>query len=151
MPALDTLLLSHNRLTDCSLGPLCEMAHAIPWLTALDLSGNDMDESSTALRHYLLEPSCRLQRLWLSHADIDDFECADFMEAISSNTSLVLISLSDNLIGDAEILNIVNPELITGGEATVSADVPTHFGFLFFHHCIGRGASPNDRAPENQF
>lgn len=117
LDGLDTLLLKDNRLTDRSLTPLCNIACKLPWLTALDLSENDMDESAKALRTYLAQQTCRLQKLCLSKADVDDQECAEFMDAVRSNKSLTALCLSHNLIGDAEIFNTVNPDLITGGEA----------------------------------
>jgi len=53
----------------------------------------------------------------MEHADVDDFECGDMMEAMIHNTSLLTLDLRDNLIGDKEQLNVVMPELLTGGEA----------------------------------
>ena len=50
-----------------------------PHLTSLDLSGAKMDESSTTLREYLASDECALQSLVMSRADVDDWECADFM------------------------------------------------------------------------
>ena len=117
LPTVDTLLLRDNRLTDDSLTPLLEAVRELPRLTALDLSGNDMDDSAATLRDYLGSAYCKLRKLWLATADIDDFECADFMQDLTHNRSLEIISLADNLIGDAENLNIVNPDLTTGGEA----------------------------------
>ncbi|KAH8065896.1 hypothetical protein JL722_284 [Aureococcus anophagefferens] len=72
---------------------------------------------AATLRDYLGSAYCKLRKLWLATADIDDFECADFMQDLTHNRSLEIISLADNLIGDAENLNIVNPDLTTGGEA----------------------------------
>ncbi|KAJ1393741.1 hypothetical protein B484DRAFT_408123 [Ochromonadaceae sp. CCMP2298] len=62
-------------------------------------------------------PTCPLERLVLRSADVDDFECERFVEAIKQNRSLVELDLSNNLIGSAENLNTVMPDLITGGEA----------------------------------
>ena len=42
---------------------------------------------------------------------------ADFMAALRCNASLETLSLQNNLIGDAEALNAVNPDTDTGGEA----------------------------------
>ena len=118
LEGIDTILLGDNRLTDTSLGPLCDMARFhLPSLTALDLSGNDMDASAKSLRAYLAERKCHLKRLWLSKADVDDRECAEFMTSLAHNRSLEVLSLSQNLIGDAEAVNTANPDVITGGEA----------------------------------
>jgi Ran GTPase-activating protein (RanGAP) involved in mRNA processing and transport len=53
----------------------------------------------------------------LRNADVDDFECERFVEAIKNNNSLVELDLSNNKIGSAENLNTVMPDLVTGGEA----------------------------------
>lgn len=117
LPDLDTLLLKDNRLTDTSLTPMCTIACELPGLTALDLSGNDMDESAKALRLYLAQPTCHLRQLWLNKSDIDDYECADFMKAVRSNRSLTVLSMSNNLVGENETRNTVDPMLVTGGKA----------------------------------
>jgi Ran GTPase-activating protein (RanGAP) involved in mRNA processing and transport len=64
-----------------------------------------------------VSPTCPLERLILRSADVDDFECERFVEAIKNNNSLVELDLSNNKIGSAENLNTVMPDLITGGEA----------------------------------
>lgn len=117
LAGLDTLLLKNNCLTDLSLIPLCTIACNLSALTALDLSGNDIDKSAHTLRAYLAQRDCKLRKLWLAKADIDDHECADFMCAVRNNRSLTTLSLSNNLIGDAESFNTLNPDFVTGGEA----------------------------------
>ena len=64
-----------------------------------------------------VSPTCPLERLILRNADVDDFECERFVEAIKENKSLVELDLSNNKIGSAENLNTVMPDLVTGGEA----------------------------------
>ena len=76
---VDTLLLADNRLTDKSLEPLLGAIASLPHLTSLDLSGAKMDESSAKLREYLASQNCALQSLVMKRADVDDWECADFM------------------------------------------------------------------------
>ena len=56
-------------------------------------------------------------KLTLKSADVDDYECERFVNALSKNTSLKELDLSSNLIGSAENLNTVMPDLVTGGEA----------------------------------
>ena len=86
-------------------------------LVSLDLSHNDMDEAAEMFRAYLDTPSCTLQKLCLVNSDIDDWECAKLMKALEKNKSLRHLELAHNLIGSAEMLNVVNPDLVTGGEA----------------------------------
>jgi Ran GTPase-activating protein (RanGAP) involved in mRNA processing and transport len=88
----------------------------VPHLVELDLSENDIDEAAGALRKYLSSTSCTLQRLYMSAADVDDNECADMMAALETNTSLLHLDLSANLIGEKETYNSVFPDYITGGE-----------------------------------
>ena len=76
---VDTLLLADNRLTDLSLDPLLGAIASLPHLTSLDLSGAKMDSSSAKLREYLASDTCALRSLVMSRADVDDWECADFM------------------------------------------------------------------------
>jgi len=61
-----------------------------------------------------VSPTCPLERLILRNADVDDFECERFVEAIKCNSSLVELDLSNNKIGSAENLNTVMPDLVTG-------------------------------------
>ena len=63
------------------------------------------------------DPQCKLQRLYLSRSDIDDRECASFMESLHRNKSLEYLDLSHNRIGEMEEYNTVNPDFITGGES----------------------------------
>lgn len=58
-----------------------------------------------------------MQRLYLSRSDIDDRECAAFMESLHRNKSLEYLDLSHNRIGEMEEYNTVNPDFITGGES----------------------------------
>ena len=53
-------------------------------------------------------------KLALRTADVDDYECERFVKALTANTSLKDLDLSSNLIGAAENLNTVMPDLITG-------------------------------------
>lgn len=41
----------------------------------------------------------------MRNADVDDFECERFVEAIKNNKSLVELDLSNNKIGSAEVLH----------------------------------------------
>jgi hypothetical protein len=117
LPGIRTLNLSDNRLTDITLLPLTEKLSAMKNLTHLDLSFNKIDESSKTLQEFLMKADCRLQTLILDGADVDDQECGALATAVAKNTSLETLSLAKNLIGQAELLNVLHPELVTGGEA----------------------------------
>ena len=77
------------------------------------------DVASNTLSDYLGSPSCPIIKLVMQSADVDDFECARFVLAIQNNSSTKLqeLDLTRNLLGAAEELNTVMPELVTAGEA----------------------------------
>ncbi len=116
LPALRTIDFSDNRLTDAALKPLTEKLQQLKHLTYLDLSFNKIDDSSTAIMEYLQDESCQLRTLLLNGADVDDGECANLAEAISHNKSIRTLGLAKNLIGKSELLNIVYPGFVRGGE-----------------------------------
>lgn len=117
LPAIQTIDLCDNRLTDVTLVPLASKLLSFKSLTHLDLSFNKMDESSAAIMDFLRSDDCKLFTLLLNGADVDDGECKNLAEAISFNKSIKTLGLSKNLIGSDELLNVLNPSLITGGEA----------------------------------
>lgn len=117
LPSVHTVDLSDNRLTDITLMPLATKLINLPNLTYLDLSFNKMDDSSETIMDYLKSKDCKLKTLKLDGADVDDNECVNLAIAITQNTSLRTLSLSRNLIGKSELLNVVHPDLTTGGEA----------------------------------
>jgi Leucine-rich repeat (LRR) protein len=117
LPHVSTISVRNNRLTDVALLPLVQAVTHMPGITALDISENKMDDSAHEMLHYLGKPDCALRKLTLIASDIDDWECGSLCEALKVNKSLTDLNLSKNLIGRAEELNIVQPDLITGGEA----------------------------------
>lgn len=62
-------------------------------------------------------PECRLQCLRMSDANIDDGECARFVEVLMRNIHLKELDMSCNLLGKDENLNAVQPDFVTGGES----------------------------------
>ena len=63
------------------------------------------------------DPPCAIEDLRLCQSDVDDEECAEFMQALHVNKSLKRLDLSHNLIGDREEETTVFPNFITGGRA----------------------------------
>lgn len=121
LPFIQAINVADNMLNDDGLGPIILSAVHIPGLLELNLSQNEIGPvSAKALFDYLISPSCPLERLILKSADVDDFECERFIEAIKQNKSLRELNLSANKIGTAENLNTVMPDIITGGEAIAS-------------------------------
>ena len=117
LPGVHAIDLSDNRLTDISLMPLAAKLEHLANLTQLNLSFNKIDDSSETIMAYLSSSRCKLRVLILNGADVDDNECGNLMEALTCNRSVESLSLSRNLIGKAETLNTVFPDLTTGGEA----------------------------------
>jgi hypothetical protein len=116
LPEIESIDISNNVLTDISLEPLLMAIGNIHGLTELNLSSNIIGpRAAKAISEYLSSPSCPLQKLVLQNADVDDYECERFIAAILNNSTLVDIDLSNNQIGSAEALNVVKPDLITGG------------------------------------
>ena len=118
IPYIQSINIMDNMLTDVGMGPIIMSAMGIPGLLELNLSQNEIGPvSARALFDYLQSETCPLQRLILKSADVDDFECERFVEAIKLNKSLKELDLASNKIGSAENLNTVMPDLVTGGEA----------------------------------
>jgi Ran GTPase-activating protein (RanGAP) involved in mRNA processing and transport len=120
MPYLHTLLLADNNLDDLGLAAIIRAAarKQNPQLSVLDISKNIVDdEASASLAEFIGNAHCQLQALYLSAGDIDDGECAHFIEVLMNNRQLKLLDLSNNLIGKDENLNVVQPDFTTGAEA----------------------------------
>ena len=118
LPYIQSINIADNILTDDGMGPIILAAKDMPHLLELNLSMNIIGPvSAKALFDYLMSPTCPLERLILNSADVDDFECSRFVEAIRENRSLRELDLSNNKLGTAENLNTVMPDIITGGEA----------------------------------
>mmetsp|Transcript_15285 Transcript_15285/g.25407 ORF Transcript_15285/g.25407 Transcript_15285/m.25407 type:complete len:1484 (+) Transcript_15285:120-4571(+) len=117
LPTVESIDFSDNRLTDESLMPLALKLTKLETLTSLNLSDNKIDDSSQVIMDYLRNKNCKLKCLWLDAADVDDSECGNLAQAIMENKSIEMLSLRNNLIGKDELLNVVYPDLETGGEA----------------------------------
>lgn len=118
MPYLQTLILADNNLNDIGLSAIISSAARHPTLEVLDISQNVMDDdASAALADWLGKPECALKCLRMSASDIDDGECAHFVEILMQNKTLQELDLSKNLIGKDENLNVVKPDFVTGGES----------------------------------
>ncbi|TMW55576.1 hypothetical protein Poli38472_010458 [Pythium oligandrum] len=118
LPMVTSLNVRNNRLGDRGLQAIINMVISKPDLYHIDLSENKVDgDASASLASYMGSSACALQTLKLSHADVDDGELAPFAKALHTNKSLRTLDVSHNLIGNTENLNVVQPSIITGGEA----------------------------------
>lgn len=118
LPYVHSINIADNNLTDVSIGPILRSIISMSNVTSLNISNNMIDSKSTrALADYLRSKNCTIQKLILQRSDIDDSECHMFVEALKENSSLLELDLSNNKIGQAETLNTVQPDYVTGGEA----------------------------------
>jgi len=134
LPCVNSINLADNNLSDISVGPLLNAIIALPHVTHLNLSNNRLDRKSTAaLARYLKTPSCPLRRLVLQKSDIDDDECHMFVDALTGNMVLEELDLGSNKIGQVEMLNVLQPDIITGGEAIASLLAANTCGLQTLH------------------
>ncbi|EQC34531.1 hypothetical protein SDRG_07859 [Saprolegnia diclina VS20] len=121
LPMVTSLNIRNNRLTDPGLDAIVSVVTHKRDLVCLDISENKVDgDAAAALAEDVGSKQCALQELCMATCDIDDGEVQGFANALHTNTSLMTLVLSRNLIGKSEMLNVVQPDLITGGEAIAS-------------------------------
>ncbi|OQS04567.1 hypothetical protein THRCLA_03203 [Thraustotheca clavata] len=118
LPMVTSLNIRNNRLTDPGLDAIVSVVTHKRDLVVLDISENKVDgEAAEALAEDVGSKQCALRELHMGTCDIDDGEVQGFANALHVNNSLQILDLSRNLIGKSEMLNVVQPDLITGGEA----------------------------------
>ncbi|GMI09133.1 hypothetical protein TrVE_jg12628 [Triparma verrucosa] len=118
LPEVGKIDVSDNRLSDDGVAAILDAIMDKADLSTLIIGHNKVDgDAAEKLAEYIARPDCPLTSLGLSNADVDDGECFRFIEALATNQTLTALDMSNNLIGSDESLNVVNPDLITGGEA----------------------------------
>ncbi|GMH46804.1 hypothetical protein TrLO_g5454 [Triparma laevis f. longispina] len=118
LPEVGKIDVSDNRLSDIGVAAILDSVMDKADLSTLIIGHNKVDgDAAEKLAEYIAREDCPLTTLGLSHADVDDGECFRFIEALATNQTLTSLDMSNNLIGSDENLNVVNPDLITGGEA----------------------------------
>ena len=120
MPHLVVVNISDNRLKDKSMSTIVQAVATLPSVVTLNLSSNRCGQATAsaviaALSHRAAAPA--LQTLALANCSVTDALCAPMAHSLHRNTTLLSLDLSGNSIGRSELQNIVNPELVTGGEA----------------------------------
>lgn len=118
LPFLQVLNLCDNNLEDSGLSALLLSIKKHPTIEILDISQNIIDsQAADALADLVGNADCRLQCLRMSDANIDDSECARFVQVLMHNRHLKELDMSKNLLGKDENLNAVQPDFETGGES----------------------------------
>ena len=112
------LNLEDNNLSDSGIMCIVDAVLAINSIKALNLSSNKVgSDAAEAFARYLKHRECKLEKLFLSNADLDDNEARVMVHGLALNNSLKLLDMSRNQIGISESLNVVQPDFVTGGEA----------------------------------
>jgi Leucine-rich repeat (LRR) protein len=89
MPYLQVLNLADNKLEDSGLSAIIRSITKHKDLKVLDISQNKIDDAaSSALAQFVGAPGCMLDVLRVSIADIDDGECANFVDVLMHNRNL---------------------------------------------------------------
>jgi len=118
IPEVQRVDVSDNRLSDVGCYAILHALEKKRDLKSLIIGTNKIDGAAAEkMAQMMADPECPLTQLGLSGADLDDGECVEFIEALATNRNLTDLDMSRNIIGSDESLNVVQPELTTGGEA----------------------------------
>ncbi|CAM9291396.1 unnamed protein product, partial [Phaeothamnion confervicola] len=120
LPAATALRLPDNRLSDAALAAFVAAASRMPALTELDLSRNRVGPVTTRGLSALLRgrnPPCGLRELAVRRAGVDDAACAELVAAVTRNTTLTSLDLSENSLGAAEAFHRLSSRGESSGEA----------------------------------
>ncbi|XP_072891835.1 NACHT, LRR and PYD domains-containing protein 3-like [Hemitrygon akajei] len=112
---IQKLGLNSVGLTDCGAEDLASALSTYPSLTGLDLSYNKLGDSGVKLVSAALRnPECKIQKLGLMDVGLTDSGAEDLVSALSTNSSLTLLNLSNNELGDSGVklvsVALRNPE-----------------------------------------
>ena len=118
MPFIESLNINNNNLTDEGVAAILNAIAPIKTLKSLNISRNKMDDDAAdALADYVKMEDCPCETLIMQVSDVDDFEGERFVRCLMENKSITEIDLSDNLIGRAENMRTVIPDMCTCSEA----------------------------------
>lgn len=121
MPLVSGVNIADNNLTDIGLEAIISSIAKCEKVRDFDISENIIGpKAATALATLLGNPDCKLSKITMRKANVDDGECERFVEALKTNRHLQELDMSDNLLGKDENLNAVKPDIVTAGEALAS-------------------------------
>ncbi|XP_067151430.1 NACHT, LRR and PYD domains-containing protein 6 [Apteryx mantelli] len=98
---VQTLRLGCCNLTAASCKDLAAVLSATPSLAHLDLSDNHLaDRGVQELCRGLMQPKCRVEKLWLWRCRLKEKGCGALATALCANPSVTELHLGDNELGD---------------------------------------------------
>ncbi|XP_072133414.1 uncharacterized protein [Mobula birostris] len=101
---IQKLWLDNIGLTDSGAKDLVSALSTNPKLTELNLSYNKLGDSGVKLVSAALKNSdCKIQKLWLMDVGLTDSAAGDFVSALSTKTSLMVLSLNNNKLQDSGV------------------------------------------------
>ncbi|KAL8170136.1 UNVERIFIED_CONTAM: hypothetical protein K2H54_064485 [Gekko kuhli] len=99
--SLQSLQLENCRITVASCGDLGTVLSAKPSLKELCIGENKIGDAGAALLcQSLLDPNCKIEKLWLWECDLSAASCKDLATVISTKESLREMSLIGNDLKD---------------------------------------------------
>ncbi|XP_074854009.1 ribonuclease inhibitor-like [Carettochelys insculpta] len=98
---LQSLHLEDCHITAASCGDLSAVLAAKPSLTELSVGENKIgDPGVVLLCQGLLNPNCKIEKLWLWECGVTPASCKDLAQVLSTKESLTELSLIGNELGD---------------------------------------------------
>ncbi|XP_044872096.1 ribonuclease inhibitor isoform X1 [Mauremys mutica] len=98
---LQSLHLENCRITAASCGDLSTVLARKPSLTELSVGENKIGDPGVALLcQGLLNPNCKIEKLWLWECRVSPAGCKDLSQVLSTKESLTELSLIGNGLGD---------------------------------------------------
>ncbi|XP_062895925.1 LOW QUALITY PROTEIN: NACHT, LRR and PYD domains-containing protein 12-like [Mobula hypostoma] len=101
---IQKLWLRDVGLTNPGAEDLASALSSNPSLMELNLGANKLGDSGVKMLSAALKNSdCKIQKLWLMNVGLTDSAAGDFVSALGTKTSLMVLSLNNNKLGDSGV------------------------------------------------
>lgn len=118
LPALETISLKDNNLTDKGLEIIINSIGELHGIVELNISSNKVGhKAAKALGRFITKSTCPLISLYLSEDCLEDAECSMIVECLKKNRTLQELDISNNQLGKDETLNSLFPSTTTGSQS----------------------------------